>query len=76
MVVACKKVCPLKLARMFEEVEMKPSFPYILVSTKFAVDDAWRPAWNQIGVEVEFTATPKLVLPMVNGNGEAFAEVR
>ena len=60
-VVAWMKVLPLRRERISLEVEIKPSLPYILVSTKLAVEDAWNPVWNQSGVEVALTFKPKLV---------------
>ena len=52
----------------------------VVAITKFAllnhdVDDACNPSWNQIGVEVEFTDTPKLLLG-VYGNAKVLAAVR
>ena len=69
MVEAVRKVWPRREIRVEEAlavVEAKLSTPIVEMSEKRAVDDAWRPPWNQIGVEVELTLRPKFVFA-VNG---------
>lgn len=52
-----------------EATPTKP-VPRKVVEAMYEVDDACKPAWNQIAVEVEFATAPKLVVP-VNGNTPA-----
>ncbi len=46
----------------YGEVEANERMPMVEMSIKLAVEEAWRPARNQIGVVVEFAAAAKLVV--------------
>ena len=59
------KVTSVEVA--FAEVVAKLRIPIVLMFEKLAVEEACNPAWNQIGVEVEFASAPKLVVE-VHGN--------
>ena len=52
----------LRVASVEVEVVPKSSLPKTVASTKRDVDDAWRPLWNQIAVEVAFASAPKLIV--------------
>lgn len=47
----------------YGEVVPTPSWPFTFTLANCAVEDAWSPAWNQMGVEVALAVAPKLLVP-------------
>jgi hypothetical protein len=60
---AVTNVVPLRSASVDVELPEENNIaPLTSISVMYDVELAWSPAWNQIGVDVEFAAEPKFVV--------------